>query len=232
MQKIEIEGEQREQSGKGWARKLRVQGKIPAVLYSAGKSRKITLNPKDVQRVLHSTSGGNTLISLKLEKGDNTAEHLAILRDYQIDPITDSVLHADLFEISMKDKISVRVRVEITGEVPVGVKNGGVTQQILREVEIRCLPAEIPDHIRIDASQLDIGGAIHVRDLDLGQGIEILEEKEQTLVSVSAPISEAKLEELLASGKDVKEPEIVVKGKEEESKAEGGKGEAKASKGS
>jgi large subunit ribosomal protein L25 len=232
MQKIEVRGEKRELAGKGAARKLRAQGKIPAVLYSAGKSSLLTLNPKDVHRVLHSASGENTLINLKLDGGEGAAERVAILRDFQIDPINGKVLHADLFEISMTEKILVRVQVEITGEVPAGVKEGGVLQHNLREIEIRCLPTLIPDQISVDSSRLAIGEAVHVRDLSVGEGIEIMADPDQAVVSVAAPISEAKLEELLTSGKEVKEPEVVGKGKEEEAaKAEGAKAEGKPEKG-
>ena len=232
MQKIEIQAEQRQKSGKGVARRLRAQGRIPAVLYSAGKSSLLTLNPKDIHRVLHSASGENTLINLKLDGAEGSEERIAILREFQIDPLNGAVLHADLFEISMTEKIQVRVQVEITDEVPAGVKEGGVLQHNLREIEIRCLPTLIPDQILVDASRLAIGESVHVRDLTLGEGIEIMAEPDQVVVSVAAPISEERLEELLTSGKEVKEPEVVGKGKEEEAaKAEGTKTEGKPEKG-
>lgn len=220
MEKIEIQGVLREQSGKGVARKLRAQGRIPAVLYSQGQSTLLSLNPKDIQRVLHSSSGENTLITLRLDTGSEAAERIAILREFQNDPINGDILHVDLFEISMTEKIHVRIPVEIIGEVPLGVKEGGVLQHHLREIEVRCLPAQIPDHIRVDATQLNIGDIIHIRDLPAEEGIEILDEEDQSIVSVAAPITDAKFEELLSAGKEVAEPEVVARGKEEAEKGE------------
>lgn len=236
MQKIEIQSERRNDAGKGFARRLRAQGKIPAVLYGAGASTLLTLDPKEVAKILRSASGENTLITLQIsgeaDEKKGAASRIAILRDFQRDPITGKVLHADLFEISMDEPISVKVPVEVIGSIPAGVKEGGVLQHNIREVEVRCLPSLIPDHIQIDASGLGIGQSIHIKDVHLEEGIEITDDPEQVLVSVAAPISEAKLEELLTTTpKEGKEPEVVGKKEgEEEGKTEGkegAKGEAK-----
>lgn len=230
MQKIEIQSEYRKEVGKGVARQLRMRGKIPAVLYSAGASTLLTMDPKEINKVLHSVSGENTLITLKVEGGTGEATRVAILRDFQRDPITGKIMHADLFEISMTEPLLVKVPVEVTGGVPAGVKEGGVLQHNIRELEIRCLPSLIPDHIQVDATPLIIGQSIHVRDILLDAGIEMITDPDQVVVSVAAPMSEAKLEELLASApKEGKEPEVLTKkeGEEGAPKAEG-KGEAKA----
>ncbi len=187
------------------ARQLRREGRIPAVLYSKGTSTPVVLYPKQIQKVLHSEAGENTLITLKIvgEKG----QHIAILRDYQKDPMTGAILHADLFEISMNESIDVKVLVEITGDTPIGVKaEGGVLRHHVREVEIRCLPTKIPDHIQVDASGLNVGDMIHIEDLSLGEGIEILDQGSQAIVSVASSISEEKLEELLSSTPGEVEP--------------------------
>ena len=202
MQKVEVQGEYRKESGKGAARRLRRAGKIPAVIYSKGKSTLLSLNPKEIEGVLHSAAGENALITLHAAAGAGGASgtHVAILRDFQRDPLTGQILHADLFEISMSEPVVVRVPVELTGGVPVGVKrDGGVLRNHLRELEIRCLPAKIPDHAVIDIARLEVGDAIHVKDLSLDAGIEIIDPPDQAVVSVTASMSEEKLESLLSA---------------------------------
>lgn len=227
MQKLEIQGEYRKEAGKGVARQLRMRGKIPAVLYSAGSSTLLTMDPKDIDKVLHSASGENTLITLQIPGGGGS--HVAILRDFQRDPITGKVLHADLFEINMNEPLVVKVPVEVVGGVAVGVKEGGVLQHNLRELEIRCLPSLIPDQIEVDASALAIGESIHAKDITLANGIELMSDPDHVVVSVATPMSEAKLEELLTAPKEVKEPEVLTKkDKEGEAPKAEGKPDAKA----
>jgi large subunit ribosomal protein L25 len=225
----------REKGGKGIARSIRRTGKIPGVLYGEGKSLLLTLDPADLTKVLHSGAGENALITLKIRGMQDKApaakksdtERLTILRDFQVDPITGKLLHADLFEVSLNKTIRVRVHIEVVGEVPQGVKDGGVLQHQMREVEIECLPMAIPDRLEVDASALNIGEAVHIRDLRVGEGVKVLGQPDQVVVSVAVPISEAKLEELLtATAKETKEPEVITRAKEEGEEAE--KPEAKA----
>ena len=221
MQRIELEVELRDKTGKGPAREIRRDGKIPGVLYGQGKSSALVLNPKELSKIFHSASGGNALISLKIKGAKDKQERTAILRDFQTDPISGAVLHADLFEISMTKALRIKVPVEVIGGIPMGVKEGGVLQHNLREVEVECLPSSIPDRFSLDASSLKIGDAIHVRELMVPSGVKVLEDSEKVVVSVAAPISEAKLEELLtATAKEVKEPELIGKAKEAEGEAE------------
>ncbi|MFY9268897.1 MAG: 50S ribosomal protein L25, partial [Candidatus Manganitrophaceae bacterium] len=182
MQKIEIQSEYRKEAGKGVARQLRMRGRIPAVLYGAGTSSLLTMDPEDIGKVLHSVSGENTLITLRITGGSEGDTRVAILRDFQRDPITGAVLHADLFEINMNEPIVIKVPVEVIGSVPVGVKAGGVLQHNVRELEIRCLPALIPDQIRVDASALEIGQSIHAKQIPLGEGIELMAVSDQSVV--------------------------------------------------
>ena len=233
MQKVDLVVQKREISGKGPARQLRFQGKIPAVLYSAGKSTRIILNPSDVRKIVNSKTGENTMLNMKIEGEKSQQDRLAIFRDFQKDPLTGEVLHVDLFEISIDKPLRVKVPLEMMGS-PIGVKEGGVLQHLIREVEIEGLPLAIPDHLKFDVSSLPIGGAVHVDDIPLVEGIQMLSEGRQVVVSVSAPISEEKLSALLESvPKEAKEPEVIGKKKEEEGAAtEGkeGKGEAKGKK--
>ena len=228
MQRVELVAELRERSGKGVARSIRRAGSIPAVVYGEGRSLLLTLNPGDLTKILLSEAGENALINLKInsKKGQSSAssvlgggpgaERLAILRDFQLDPVTGKLLHADLFEVSLNKTIRVRVHIEVIGGVPEGVKEGGVLQHQMREVEIECLALAIPDRLEVDVSPLKIGEAVYIRDLRVGEGVRVLGQPDQVVVSVAAPISEAKLEELLtATAKEAKEPEVITREKEE-----------------
>ncbi len=218
MHREELTVERREKTGKGVARSLRREGKIPGVLYSGGKAESLALSPVDVKRILK--HGENALITLKVGGEKSKDSRVAILRDIDRDPVSGDILHADLFEISMNKPIRVPVPLHVTG-TPVGVKEGGVLQHNLREIEIECLPALIPEEIGVDASALGIGDNIHVRELVLAEGIRILEDLDQIVVSVAAPISDAKLEQLLTAtpAEAGKEPEVVAKKKEDEEEA-------------
>jgi large subunit ribosomal protein L25 len=219
MQRFELEVQFRDKSGKGVARQIRRAGRIPAVLYGEGKSTPIEVDPSVLLKVLHSESGENALMNLTIRGGKGKdATATAILRDFQRDPVTGEFLHADLFEVSMNKVLRVRIPLVEAGAAP-GVKEGGVLQHNLREVEIECLPLLIPDHIEVDVSGLRIGDSVHVRDLRVAEGIKILEDSDQMVLSVAAPITEAQLETLLAGAApegEAKEPELVAKGKEKE----------------
>ncbi len=212
--KFDLDAELRDKSGKGVARQLRMKGKIPGVLYGMGRCQLLTLDPASVAKILRSHAGSNALISLTIAgaKGGRTA----LLRDYQLDPITGKFLHVDLFEIALDKPIRVKVPVHNVGGVPEGVKEGGVLQYNLREVHVECLPSVIPDQIEVDASPLRIGQGIHIKELARLEGVRFLDEPDHMVVSVVAPISEAKLEALLTSGavEEGKEPEVIGKGKE------------------
>lgn len=223
MQRVELEAESRDTSGKGVARQLRRTGRIPGVLYGEGKSARLSLRLADVVKILKTESGENALINLKIRTAKGEETRTAIFRDLQHDPVTDQVLHADLFEISMTRMLRVKVPIEISGSQPLGVKEGGLLHLNLRELEIECLPDRIPDHIFVDASSLEIGDSIHVSELSVAEGIRVLEDPELAVVTLSAPMSEEKLEKILAGtpATEVKEPEVIGKAKEELEAAEG-----------
>lgn len=216
--RFDMTAELREQAGKGVARQLRRQGKIPAVLYGQEECLLLTLDPEGVRKILRSHAAGTALVSLTVTGAKDKANRTALLRDYQVDPVSGQILHADLFEISMDKPIRVKVPVSVTGGVPQGVKEGGVLHHNLRQLNIECLPGALPDHIEVDVSQLGIAQGIHVRELAQREGVRFLDEGDQMVVSVAAPMSEAKLEALLTSGvtgEEGKEPEVVAKGKVE-----------------
>ncbi|MEO5657635.1 MAG: 50S ribosomal protein L25 [Nitrospiria bacterium] len=220
MQRIELAADRRTGAGKGVARSLRRAGMIPAVLYGGGQSTLLSLRPADLTKLLHSGAGENALIGLKVGGGQEK-ERLAILREVQHDPLTGKPLHVDLFEVALDRVIRLKVHVEVTGEIPLGVKEGGVLQHGIREIEVECLPTLIPEAVRVDASALKQGETVHIRDLQLGEGVRVLDDPALVVLSITTPMSEEKLAELLTvTPKDTKEPEVLAKKKEDE--AEGG----------
>ena len=163
----------RENVGKGVARTLRREGKIPGILYGQGESIALTMDPESIQRILHSESGSNALLNLNLTGGAKAVKRTAMLRDYQVDPLTGAILHADLFEVAMDKTVRVRVPVGITAGTPVGVTEGGVLQHNLRELHIECLPTQIPAAILVDAYALKINQGIHVKEIPVAAGVRI-----------------------------------------------------------
>ncbi|ALA57078.1 50S ribosomal protein L25 [Nitrospira moscoviensis] len=220
--KFELTVTVREQAGKGAARSMRRSGKVPAVLYGQGECLLLTVEPEELIKILKSQAGSTALISLTVAGAKSAPNRTALLRDYQVDPVTGAVLHADLFEISMSKPIRVKVPIHVVGGVPAGVKEGGVLHHNLRELHIECLPAALPDHIEVDASALKIGDGIHLKEITKREGIRYLDDPDQMVVSVAAPMSDAKLEALLTSAAaTAAEPEVAAKGKEAAA-AEGG----------
>jgi large subunit ribosomal protein L25 len=148
---------------KNHARRVRVQGLIPAVIYGAGQpSIAITVDPKIITRILHSDAGHNTIFDFQIEGGEKGK---AMIVDWQNEPIKGKLLHIDLKRIAMDKKMKVSVPVHLTG-TPVGVKTqGGVLSQVLHEVEIECLPGDVPAHIDVDITALELNGAVHITEL-------------------------------------------------------------------
>jgi large subunit ribosomal protein L25 len=182
----------------------------------------VAVNPHELLSALG--AGENVLINLSLVGGDSPQTHTVILKALQLDPVKGRPLHADFLEISMERKIRVEIPLVLTGE-PVGVKGkGGILEQPLRQLFVECLPLHIPERITLDVSGLDIGDAIHVRDLTVGEGVRILEDGGRVVTTVVAPAAEevaAPVEEKPA------EPEVV--GRKEKAEAElEAEGKAKA----
>ncbi len=192
---------------KNAARRVRVSGQIPAVVYGAGQeSVAIAVDPKVITRILHSDSGHNSIFDL-----DVTGAGLvkAMIVDWQYEPIKGKLLHIDLKRIAMDKTMRVSVPVQLVG-TPAGVKNsGGLLGQVLHEVEIECLPDDIPSHIDIDVSGLEINGAIHISDLPHNAKIKFLGD-EHALVAHVTLVKEEAAEEVAATPA---EPEVAKKGK-------------------
>lgn len=219
MEKVILKAAKRAGTGKGNSRQLRSGGILPGVLYSGGSSTSIQLQKKEISRLMGSKGKEQALISIELE-GDkaSTSNHWALIKDYQIDPVKNELLHVDFIEISLKKKIKLTIPIVITKE-PIGVKNGGILQQQMREVKVECLPTQIPDGIEVDASSLDIGHSLHVSDLTVKEGVKILSEPQEVILSVIAPAAE-EVAPVAPVAEEIKEPELVRKTKTKEEEAE------------
>jgi large subunit ribosomal protein L25 len=218
MERVTINVERRGEKGKGAARSLRRKEMIPAILYRGGDSMPIKIPKKEITHFINTTSGEQVMVNLQFTDGGNK---LALMKEYQVDPTKRELLHADFFEVSLTEKLKVSVHITPTGEA-VGVKrDGGILQNLLREIEIECLPDKIPGHVKIDISGLEIGQSLHVGDLKLEEGIRVLTDPGEVIVNVIAPAVEAvaPVEEAVVAP-EVAEPEVIKKGKKEEEKEE------------
>ena len=214
---ITINAEPRQTRGKNEARRLRVKGLAPGVLYGAnGPSVALAVSPKEVSKILRSSTGHNTIFTLALEGGESTP---AMIVDWQSDPVKDSLLHVDLKRIDLTKRIEVKVRVQTTGE-PQGVKiQGGLLEVITREVEIECLPNEIPDSFTVDVSPLMIGQNLRAGDIPLTGSMKLLSSAEQVIahcVAMKAEEEPAAAVEGAVEAAAPAEPEVIKKGKKEE----------------
>src|SRR5206468_188446 len=193
-------------------------GKVPGVLYG-GQNRDatpISVEPRELLRILHSEAGQNTLISLKLAGAGDTR---VLVKDFQLDPVTHQLLHADFYRVAMDKVLQVTIPVTVRGE-PRGVKQqGGVLEFIRREIEIECLPGDIPEHIEIDVSELMLHQGVRVRDVPVDPKWKPLTEGDAMLVHVIMPKAEeaaAPAEAAAATTAAPAEPEVIKKGKKEE----------------
>ena len=216
----------RDTIGKNEARRTRREGMVPAVLYGASpdgggrEATAIAVNPKALLKILHSESGANTLISLKLAGAGDTR---VLVKEYQLDPVTHQVLHADFYRVAMDKAIRVTIPVVVRGE-PKGVKQqGGVLEFIRREIDVECLPADIPENVEIDVSELMLHQGLRVRDIAADPKWKPVSDADMMLVHVIMPKAEevaAPAEAAAAAPAVPAEPEVIKKGKKEEAEEE------------
>ena len=221
-----LEAQPRTPGTKNDARRVRRSGKIPAVLYGAGKDvASLSVDPRQVLRILHSASGHNTIFELSLNGGERTK---AMIVDWQFEPIKGKLLHIDLKRIAMDQKLTVMVPIVLKGEAAGVKQQGGILEQVLREIEIECLPGNIPALIEADVTELVFGKVLRVADLPRSDNFKVLTDENQSvahIISVKeevAPAPEAVAAEAAAVPA---EPEVIKKGKqeaEEEAAEEGG----------
>jgi large subunit ribosomal protein L25 len=215
-----LETTPRASRGKNEARRLRAKGMIPAVVYGGARpgGEAIAVDPKALWKILHSGTGANTLISLRSGEG----EVRALVRDYQLDPVSSWILHADFYRVAMDRLLQVTVPVIVRGEAR-GVKlQGGVLEHVHREIEIECLPADIPEHIDVDVSELLVGQAIRLRDVLTDPRWSAVSEPEMMLVHIVMPKVEevAPAADAAAAPVATAEPEVIKKGKVEKAEDE------------
>jgi large subunit ribosomal protein L25 len=213
-----IEAVKREGRGKNEANRLRAAGRIPAVVYGARRDGQapeglaVGVDPKVLSRILHSESGANTLISLKLDG----SESRVMVKEYQLDPVTHQLLHADFYQLAMDKAITVTVPVVLKGEAR-GVKlQGGMLDFVTREVQVQCLPADIPENLPIDVSDLMLNQSIRLRDLPANDKWKAVTDAETMLVHVVMPKAEESAAAAAEGGATAAEPEVIKKGKPDE----------------
>jgi large subunit ribosomal protein L25 len=211
-----LEAHPREAGTKNDARRVRREGKIPGVVYGAGKdSQSVSVDPRQVLRILHSETGHNTIFDLTLNGGDRTK---AMIVDWQYEPIKGKLLHIDLKRIAMDKALKVSVPIFLIGEAE-GVKTqGGILEQITREVEVECLPADIPSHIDADVSHLVFGTVLRVSDLPHSEKLKFLTDANQPVAHVTSVKEEVVATPEVAAAEAAAvpaEPEVIKKGKQE-----------------
>src|SRR5947208_13626467 len=225
MAEISITAKARDERGKNAARRIRREGLIPAVVYGGkGDTMTVAVDPKSLQKVLRSESGRNTI--LKLDIGGKGATN-AILKSWQVDPIREHFLHADFYRIAMDVAIRVNVPIATKGEAR-GVKvDAGILELVIREIEVECLPGDIPERIEVDVTDLGINQSLRVSDVPAPPKVKVLQAADQVVVHVisvkeeeapvaaAAPVAEGEA----AAAAPTAEPEVIKKGKKEEEEA-------------
>jgi large subunit ribosomal protein L25 len=223
--RVELKAEAREKIGRGPSGRLRKGGVVPGIVYGKKKEpKKVQMQEKDVQKLFKHASSENILVDLKL----GTESKMVFIKEIQHDPLTDRFLHIDLHEVASDEKMRARLPTLSKGE-PIGVKTGGgILEHTLHEIEVECLPNDLPGYIEIDVSHLEMGKAFHVGELNLGEKIRILTHKELPIFSVVAPQKEEELVPATADAAAVEATEQGPEGEPVEGAAEKGKGEKAA----
>jgi large subunit ribosomal protein L25 len=221
-----LEAVKRDGRGKNEANRLRASGQIPAVVYGATKDGQapegvaLAVDPKAVLRILHSESGANTLINLRVDG----REARVMVKEYQLDPMTHQLLHADFYQLAMDKAITVTVPIVLKGESRGVKQQGGIVDFVTREIEVQCLPTDIPEHIDVDVTELMLNQSIRVKDLAQDPKWKAMTDGETMLVHVVMPKAEVAAEaataEAVAAPAATAEPEVIKKGKDEKEEKE------------
>lgn len=220
MEKVVLGAQVREEKGKEKVKKLRDAGTVPAVCYKSGKEAlNIKVNGKELYHALHTKAGANVLITLKVEGDKQKGDKLVLIKEIQTHPVKGDVIHIDFNEVSLTEKIKVKVEVAAQGEAKAVNSEGGVIDHAIWEVEVECLPTNIPGKIFVDISEMKIGDAVHIKDLKSPEGTKILGDGDMVVLVAKHA---SKLEEVVpAPGEEAAEPEVIAKGKKEEEGEEG-----------
>ena len=227
MEELFLEAEPREELGRGRVKDLREKGFIPAVVYAQGKeSLPIRVSQKALLGLVHQHRIESAVINLKIKDDKKNKPLSCLIKEIQYDPVHGNIIHVDFNEISLTKAIKVNVPVIAKGE-PIGVKQeGGSLEHILWEIEVECLPTDIPKGIAVDISQLKIGDSVHIRDITFPSGVKVLDDPTAIVLSVTAPMKEEVPVEAV-EGEEKQEPEVIkekkevpVEGEEQEKKEE------------
>ena len=215
MSQILVETKRRAPGGKNVNRRLRIAGLIPAVLYGRGREPvPLSVEPKTIVDILYSESGQNTIFSLSVDGGERAN---AMVKDYQLDPVKGKLIHTDFVQIAMDRLLEVSVNVELVGEAE-GVKAGGLLDFVTRSIDLECLPADIPDSIKVDVGHLKINDYVRVKNIEFESKIKVMTDPEVVIVTISPPLKEAEPVEVAPA--EAAEPEVIKKGKATEEGAE------------
>jgi len=213
----ELMGTVRPGAGKGVAKRLRRAQQVPGIVYGGGGGPvRVTVKEKDLAILMAAQGRGNLIIRLALDGGDGAAQRTVLLKDVQMDPVRGCPLHVDFLEIAMDRRIRVEVPVTLEGQA-LGKTKGGLVEWHLRRVTVDCLPSAIPETLRVNISSLDVGDALHVRDLPVPEGARVLGDGGRAVVSVTVPAAEEEAAPAAAAEAAPAEPEVLTKreGKEE-----------------
>jgi len=221
MEASELKASIRKESGKGPARRLRAEGLVPAVLYGSGaESTMLYISAADMIKIIRTEKGEAGFIKLVIDDAGKKAEKISVLKELQKNTMTKKIIHVDFYEIRMDKKLTLNVPIHIVGTA-IGVEKGGEFQQFKRDVKISVLPGLAPRHIDVDVTDMMIGSTLRISDLNLGEGVEILDAGNVSIVAVAAKRAEVAEEAAPAAAAEeegAKEPEVVGKkgAKEEE----------------
>jgi large subunit ribosomal protein L25 len=212
MQELTIK--QRAETGKQVAKRLRRDGVVPAVIYGGARPEPISVDPKAVLRIIHGHEGSTQLLNLTFEGGNGS--RMAIIRDLQFDPVSERLLHVDLQEVTADRAITVRVAVHPVGEAAGVREQKGILNVVLHELDVSCLPGLIPERIDADVSALMIGDVLTVGDLRATEGVRILNDPGQAVVTVAAPMAEEVAAAATPAATTTAEPEVLTERKKED----------------
>jgi large subunit ribosomal protein L25 len=210
MAQLMLNAHVRNTKGKGAARKLRRDKLVPAVFYGPkAAATMLSVSYSDLQALIKSTTSENIILQLRIESDKGNETHSVILKELQADPIKPVYYHADFYEIAMDKELTLNIALHLVGS-PVGVTKGGVLQHVKRDLQVSCLPADMVESIEVDVSGLDMGDAVHVKDIVLPGGIKTLEEEDETVAVVAAPhvAAEKVEEEVMEEGEEKAEAEV------------------------
>jgi large subunit ribosomal protein L25 len=186
MQTHALNVELRNERGKNENNRLRMKGYIPAILYSHGQTEAIKLQKVNFSRLFKGAISESVLIDIKITDKNQDADHKVFIKDYQVDPLTDEVLHIDFYKVRLDEKIHTKVGIEILGK-SAGVRLGGILDFVERELEVECLPQELPEKIQVDVTNLQIGESIHVRDIAASGTLKYLTDPDKVIVTILLP---------------------------------------------